>query len=313
MFISEEKLDVTQISLTGTRALALIGLLIIAPHSFEEIRNKFIKMGIFEEKNSDDILRIDLGTIKSMGCELSRPCASNGYKYVLEKHPFSLNLDKDDIKLLKRAYTKIKNNTSLEVLIEYDNLFKKISDFVYDVEIKEQLLGISILKYYDINEIKELLQDCESQKIIELIYRNQELKKDIQKVLKAEKLVFQNDKIYLYAFDTEINCSTVLLYKRIKKFISKKFDEKKLQTKRICVTYKLQNFDKDLLLDNEKILEEKNSTIIVEGSFYNNFFATQRILSFGPKCIVISPLEIKEAIINKLKLMKEVYNDKRNS
>ena len=40
MFISEEKLEVTQISLTGTRALALIGLLIIEPLSFEEIRKE---------------------------------------------------------------------------------------------------------------------------------------------------------------------------------------------------------------------------------------------------------------------------------
>ena len=308
MFISEEKLEVTQISLTGTRALALIGLLIIEPLSFEEIRKKFLEMGIFEEKNSDDILRIDLNTIKSMGCELSRPCISNGYKYVLKKHPFSLNIDKDDVKLLKRAYTKIKNNITLEVLIEYDELLKKIAEFVYDEEVKEYLLGISVLKYYDINEIKELIKDCKTQKIIELVYKNPETKKDNQKILKLEKLVFQNDKIYLYGFDTERQYSTVLLYKRIKKIISKKQDEKFIQPRNIEIIYKLRNFDKNLLLDNEKIIEEENDSIMIQGTFYNDFLAIQRVLSLGSKCTIISPLEIKDAVISKLKAMKEVYN-----
>ncbi len=308
MFISEEKLEVTQISLTGTRALALIGLLIIEPLSFEEIRKKFLEMGIFEEKNSDDILRIDLNTIKSMGCELSRPCISNGYKYVLKKHPFSLNIDRDDVKLLKRAYTKIKNNITLEVLIEYDELLKKIAEFVYDEEVKEYLLGISVLKYYDIDEIKELIKDCKTQKIIELVYKNPETKKDNQKILKLEKLVFQNDKIYLYGFDTERQFSTVLLYKRIKKIISKKQDEKFIQPRNIEIIYKLRNFDKNLLLDNEKIIEEKNDNIMIQGTFYNDFLAIQRVLSLGSKCTIISPLEIKDAVISKLKAMKEVYN-----
>ena len=132
MFVAEEKFDVTQISLTGTRALTLIGLLMVAPYSFEEIKKNFIERGLFEEKSSIDILRIDIGTIKSMGFELSRPCASNEYKYALQKHPFSLKLNLDDIKLLKRAYNKIKNELSIEILFEYDDLFRKIADFIYD-------------------------------------------------------------------------------------------------------------------------------------------------------------------------------------
>lgn len=308
MFVSEEKLDVTQISLTGTRALALIGLLIVAPYSFEEVKKKFIELGLFDEKSSDDILRIDIGTIKTMGCEISRPCASNGYKYVMQKHPFSLVLTLDDVKLLKRAYSKIKDNLSLEILIEYDDLFRKIADFVYEEEIKEALLGISFLKYYDVNEIKELYSDCNSQKIIELVYKNQEIKKESLKKIKAQALVFKNDKIYLHGYDFEKKESTVLLYKRIKKIISKEFDDEILKQKNITITYQLKNVDEKVFWDNEKIVEKKEKNYIVQGSFYNEFLATQRILSFGAKCVVISPLEFRDSIINKLKEMKEVYN-----
>ena len=60
MLVLDGKTDLNQISLTGVRALALIGLLIIAPRSLEEIRKSFINMHIMDNNHSDDILRIDL-------------------------------------------------------------------------------------------------------------------------------------------------------------------------------------------------------------------------------------------------------------
>lgn len=308
MFVSQEKLDVTQISLTGTRALVLIGLLISAPQSFEEIKQKFLEMRLFEEKSSDDILRIDIGTIKSMGCELSRPCVSNGYRYSLQKHPFSLVLTKDDVKLLKRAYNKLKNNLTLETLYDYDDLFRKIANQVYDEEIKEELLGISILKYYDIQELKEISSDCKEQKIYELVYRNQETKKETLKKIKVQRLTFQNDKIYLYGYDFEKEDSTVLMYKRIKKIISKTDDEKVIKPKNFLAKYELQNIDKNELLEDENVVQQNEKTYIIEGAFYNEFYATQRVLSFGSRCVVLEPLEFRDFVIDKLKAMKEVYN-----
>ena len=309
MFKPEETLEVTQISLTGTRSLALIGLLIIAPRSFEEIKQIFIEMGIFDKNNSDDILRIDLNTIKSAGCEITRPCPSNGYKYVLKKHPFSLNLTKEDIKLLKKVYNKAKNNSNLNTLINLDNLFKKIAEFVFDEDIKEYILGISVLKYYNIEEIKEFINDCEQHKTIELVYRNPETKKDSQKTIKAQKLVFQNDKIYLYGYDIEKKISTVLLIKRIKKIISKFFDNNNFSINETSVTFKLKNFDTDVLTENEFVIEKNEDFCIINGTYHNDFLAIQRMLYFGPNCTVIEPLEIKNEIITKLKEMREVYND----
>ena len=308
MLLSEEKLDVTQISLTGTRALVLIGLLILAPQSFDEIKSKFIEMGLFDEKSSVDILRIDIGTIKSMGCEISRPCQSNGFKYVLQKHPFSLTLSSDDVKLFKRAYNKLKNTLTLEIIFEYDNLFKKIAEHIYDEKIKEEILGISVLKHYDIQSLKEIFSDCETQKILELVYRNQETKKEGVKKIKAQRLVFQNDKIYLYGYDIEKEYSTILLYKRIKKIISKTDDKTIIKPKNFLIKYKLKNIVQEILSKDEKIIQQDNNTIIVEGTFYNDFLATQKILSYGLKCTVLEPIEFKNSIIEKLKEMKEVYN-----
>lgn len=308
MFQPEEKLDVTQISLTGTRSLVLIGLLIIAPRTFDEIKQIFIEMGIFDKKNSDDILRIDLNTIKLAGCELTRPCKSNGFTYSLKKHPFALELTKDEVKLLKRVYTRIKDKINIKVLIAYDDLFRKISDFVFDEEIKENLLGISALKHFNVDEIKEFYSDCEQHKTLELVYKQPETKKEVLKNVKAQKLVFQNDKIYLYGYDKNIKASTVLFLKRIKKVLSKTFDNADIPSTEIEVIFKLKDFDIEDLTESEAILETNEKESLTKGVYYNNFLAIQRILSFGPKCTILEPMEIKEQVVAKLKEMREVYN-----
>ena len=81
--------DLNQISLTGMRSLVLISLLIAAPRTIEEIREAFLELNIIDETQSIDTLRIDINTIKTMGCEISRPTPKNGHKYTLLDHPFS--------------------------------------------------------------------------------------------------------------------------------------------------------------------------------------------------------------------------------
>ena len=112
----------------------------------------------------------------------------------------------------------------------------------------------------------------------------------------------------MHGYDYEKENSTVLLYKRIKKFISKTTDETIIKPKNVIITYQLQNFDKDALTKDEKIVEQKENVCIVEGAFYNEFYARQRVLSFGSKCTVLSPIDFRNSVIEKLKEMKEVYN-----
>ena len=56
------------------------------------------------------------------------------------------------------------------------------------------------------------------------------------------------------------------------------------------------------------MLESAEGGWIVEGRYYNEFFAVQRILSFGASCTVLEPSELREEVIRKLKSMRNVYN-----
>ena len=95
MFVVAEQDDLGQISLTGMRALVLYGLLLERPVSLADIRAKYMEYNIMKEHHTDDIIRIDLNTLKAFGCEISRASKSTNNKYVLMEHPYSIKLDND--------------------------------------------------------------------------------------------------------------------------------------------------------------------------------------------------------------------------
>ena len=302
-----EKTNLCQISLTGMRALVLLGLLIKAPRSLDEIRAEFIKLNIMEESHSDDILRIDLNTLRTMGCEITRSCAKTEYKYVLTSHPYTLDLDLEDIAIVRKVYKKIKDNLSIKELLEFDALLKKIASFVKNDDVKEALYGVSDFKNFDLQMIEELHEDCCQERTLKLIYRNPETKENSEKEIATERIVFQNDKIYLYGIDIEKKERVMLNIKRIKSILARTLNGG-IEVKKVCVKFFVRNFGVLEIEQNETILETKDDNTLVEGVYHNEFLATQRILAFGANCVVLEPQSFKEHIIQKLKDMRNNYN-----
>ena len=307
MFKTADKADLNQISLTGLRALVFIGLLISKPRSFEEIRNAFMELKIIEKTNSDDILRIDLNTIKIMGCEIQRCSQKTGYKYILTKHPFSIKITTKEVEVLKKVYNSIKKEVSLSVLLKYDELFKKIAFHVNDEETREALLGVSVFKYFDPSVIAILYDDCKFKRSLKLVYRKVSSKYETTKNIIAQDLVFKNDKIYLHGFDKDIQEPTVLNLRNILSILERTTETLEIPQKSFEIKFRVRNFDPDMLEENETILEAKTDYCVIRGIYHNEFLATQRIMSFGAKCVVLEPLEFKNSIIEKIKEMRKTY------
>ena len=299
--------DLNQISLTGVRAIALIGLLIVEPRSLEEIRQAFIDMKIMEESHSDDILRIDMNTIKAMGCDISRSSAKTDYKYVLSRHPFSLPVSDEIIKTFRRVYDKLKDKADIATLIEYDSLFKKVAPYIFDYDQREAFLGISAIRYFDTELLQELLDCAENGEIVELAYVKPGTYGEKIKEILAQKVVFKNDKVYLYGYDVNKKDSVILSLKGIKRLISRKLSKKGFEPKTVNVRFFLKDFGMDTLENEETIVSTEENGYIIEGKYFNDFVATQRILSLGSNCVVISPVEFKNSIISKLKEMRKIY------
>lgn len=302
-----KKEELNNISLTGMRSLVLLSLLIKAPRSLDEIREAFLELQLIDKNCSNDTLRIDINTIKSIGCKLSRPTPNNNHKYELLDHPFSLKITNEDIRYFKKVYSRLKVEADIKILMEFDELINKIAEHISDIEIKENFIGISAFKYFEDAFIKDLLNDCKKEHTLELLYRKPPSKNEYIKEVIAQKLVFNNDQVYLHCFDKSIRESIVLNVKRIVKVISRKMKENSPDFKYVTVKFHLKDFDIDTLTDSEMIIESSENGCIVEGNYYNKFLAIQRMLSFGSKCTVLEPSEIRAEIITKLKEMRKIY------
>ncbi|MBR1776794.1 WYL domain-containing protein [bacterium] len=304
-----EKTDLCQISLTGLRAIVLIGLLMERPRSLDEIKQAFVEYNIMDEDNSSDILRIDLNTLRAMGCQISRADKKTGNKYVLLKHPFELNITTDEVNLLRKAYRKLKNTSNIKTLIGYDRLFKKLAYYVGDNSVKEEILGLSVLKSLNTDLITELLEDCKLKMEIHLEYKSPVHEKILEMQVEAKDLVFKNDKVYVYAFDINKKEAVTLNVSRILKIIFRKSGEGNDNINPKIIEFKLKYFGVNGLLDCEKIISENSGGYLIRGEYHNDFVAMQRILSFGSDCTVVSPTDFRDEIIQKLKKIREIYDE----
>lgn len=309
MLIKAEKTELNQVSLTGIRSIILLGLLIQAPRSLEEIREMFVQFHIMEEEHSDDILRIDLNTLRAMGCDITRACAKTDYKYEIQNHPFALVINKEEMNLLKRVYKKLKESIGLQQLIILDSVFKKIATQVGEKSVREELRGLSALKDFDTEELLHMSEDCNCGAIYKLKYKTPTSRVDAEKEIVAENLVFKNDKVYLYGYDLNKQESIVLNVKRITSILSRKIGNKNISTQPIVVKFFLKSFSSLGLDSNESILEKTKDGFLIQGQYHNEFLATQRMLSFGSSCTVLEPQELVEHIIQKLKDTRKNYNE----
>ncbi len=307
MQLIKTKTDTSQISLTGVRALILLRLLTERPRSIEEIRQYFINMGVMDESSSYDVIRIDLNTLKASGCEISRSNMKTNFKYELLQNPFNLNITSQEISVLKRAYNKLKNILSVNDLIKYDELFEKIAPYISDESVRQELLGISVLKRHSINSIKEFLKDAKLKRTVKLKYKAASSNTETLKEVVVSKVDCKNDKIYLLGFDKISQEAVMLHIKRIKEIISRSEEDSGINITPVSVKFFLKDFGPSGLSNDESILEIKDDGYVIEGNYHNDFIAIQRILSFGPNCTVISPDEFKQNIIEILKKMKEIY------
>ena len=211
--------------------------------------------------------------------------------------------------MLKKAYKIIKDGASIELLLSYDSLFKKIANYVYDGEIKEQLYGISSLKYVNTEKLKEFVDYCKNQNTMTIEYRDAGASKIKQKEILAQKIEMHNNKVYLFGYDFEKQDSVMLPVKRIIRVLDRKLNsDNVIETKPVEVKFFLKNFNSAGIDSCEQIVESHDDiSQIIKGVYHNEFVAVQRMLSFGPTCIVLEPAEIKQKVIDKLLSMKEIY------
>ena len=307
MFKFDEQCNPRQISLTGVRAIVILAMLSIKPCTFEELKDFLIQSNIVNREYSIDTIRIDLNTLKYIGCDISKATKKTNNSYILRSNPFQLSISEDEAQILSKIYKGIYKNLSIDRLLEYDDLFEKITTLISDENIKEYLRGISILKGLDKKLIQELLADARKHTRLTISYLAGNTK-DIEYDITIEKLGFRSDKLYIYCYNHSIGKRTFLNFSRLKKVLVRQLRSDDIDTNDTIVEFNLNNYKDYVLETNEEIVNTNGDMATVRGAYYTDFIALQRVLSFGPDCVVLSPEGIKTTLIEKLQSMREQYD-----
>ncbi len=295
-----------QVSMTGARALVIFIYILKEPRTFEEIRQFLIDCGVVSKEYSIDTIRIDINTLKSIGCEITKAIKKTNNKYGVISHPFRLKPEISEIDAIKKVYNKIAKTASPRTLLNYHRLFAKIADYTDDNYIKEQLAGISILKDVKLDLVEELVSNEKKHNKIRILYKpasSDEVEYDIT----LERIGVRSGKLYVFCYNHNLGTRSFLNVSRIKSIICNIFDKDSTIGLDVNVKFQLKSHDEYELDENETIIEEHEKYVIVEGRYFNEFIAVQRMLSFSPDCKVIEPCEIKEKVIEKLEGMRLLY------
>jgi predicted DNA-binding transcriptional regulator YafY len=319
MAFENKKLDSKNLdntSVTALRIISILNILLKEPLSDDDI-NKKLQEKTKETRNlSNDTICIYINTLRTLGCEISRPSKNTGYKYVLKTHPFKLNLSNDEINTIIEIRKYISTLGNWKLAVEIDDLFNQIFDTI-NSESKKNFLAVKKTALCREVNIENILPElnliekyCAQNTDIILIYNSPNSgEKEI--CINAEKLTLENGSFYLWGYNYELDETLYLRLDRIKSIKVISIKGKNKTNKGFEAIYKLTggSIFSFVLSESEKILEKNDGELIVQTKVKNKFKFIQKALSYGSDCTVISPENIRKEIISRLKMMAETYND----
>ena len=311
-FLKTNTVTYNLMSFTAFKSILLFTLLIDGPKSYEEMQKFFKNHEYLHESISIDTLRIYLNSLREVGCKISKKTINGTTRYWIDSHPFALKFDEKQIKSIIKIYKAISKNIEVRDLIALQTFFTKISQYVENEELKLKLQNISPISNIDYQLILDLLKYAQNNTEINVYYNSANSgKKDITIIV--DKVFINNSKLYISGINSEYNTYSSFLVSKIIKINSINLKEKTLSTPELTVGYQYTKDDNENfeLLNNEKIIQNKDNVLTVEITSKNKFEITQRIMSHSIKCKVLYPQSYKEDIIATLKRMKEGYIEKQ--
>ena len=295
-------------STTGYRILLILKSLIEKSRTIDELVSIVEKNSLVNKSLSKDTIRMDINTLKTAGCEITRPSKANEYKYELEKHPFILNLSEEEIEKL----INIRNSISLELTIDevfiLNSLYKKIIELSFNEEQIEIIENTSPLINLDKKIYNELMSSKLKNRKIEVKYNSPNMGEEEFYVIPIN-VVYENGIAYLKCFNYKYNAISMLDISRIFKISKIEMEKTYKPETSYNVIYEVK---KDIttifeIQINEKVISETDEKFVIEAKVENEFLFIQRVMQLGTNFKIISPEFFKEKLINKIKQIQRVY------
>ena len=297
-------------SFTGFKSLFIFSLLLEGPKSYEEIREKFREHEYLREDVSIDTLRVYLTSLKHSGCVIERMKKAEGGRYKLVSQPFELSISEEQVKGLIKIYKVIMKSVDAADLFVYEKFLRKLASYTRNSVLSEALNKVSVFNKFDMRMVEDLIKYSKQKALIKILYNSPSSNQKEIAVL-AKDIVYTNGKLYLSGVGLEYKNETTYLIERIVRIVDVDLNvPSDIELKPITVGYELSISAPNIRLgEQDKIVEIKDESVIVETKTTNMFVMKRKILEYGPLCTVLYPQEFRDDIIKTLKEMKAGYQN----
>lgn len=297
----------TNISLTAYRAIKILKLLMEKPSTSAEIIEVLKQDELTMRSVSDDTLRVTMNSLKAVGCKIARPCPKNNYHYILTEHPFRAKFSAPEINVLMQIRQYFLDSCQWRTVIELNNFYDKIIASHCDVENVDLLNKNRPFAKVRANILKTFYEKDLGKKEILMTYATSS--KKIEKInISSERVFCEAGKLYVLGWYYKRNTCSYFNAEKILEFHS--IEPKKLtETRENKVLYKVTGVEALTFRCNsdERILEQTEKEITVECTATSEFKIVQRLLSFGCDFELISPMYLKNHLLEKLSKIKARY------
>lgn len=295
---------------TGLRILFIIKLLLIEPRKKADLVNAINKNPILSNVSKDTI-SLDIETLNKCGFNILKKGRCKGQYYVLDKTPFSIGLQRKELKALKLAKKAAFSYFDFRDLISLYETLEKIAPYIENEKRAQELLNFGIFLKVNFDLVKKLDEHCKNNDKITILYKTPREIKPRKITLSCLYLeYFKNtDKLYLWGIADDYTEPVYLRADKILK-IEKVFDKKeskKLNFSNLNFEISTTKNSQIEIAQNEQIMAIDQKTVKLSAKYYNKFNMTQRLLSFGAGLVGIGNKKFKNDVVKELKAILEVY------
>ena len=166
-------------NLTAYRILKILLWLQQEPLTLDMINSRFDTDPLIDKTLSQDSIGLYLNTLKAIGCEITRPTATNGYQYELKYHPFSYELTPEHIGFFQQLLQQLSSLTVQQISFEdYVHFYQWINTVIENCsnlnkqQLAEEILGSTLTMPYKQLAIiiSELRQAISKQQVLDITY-----------------------------------------------------------------------------------------------------------------------------------------------
>lgn len=307
-FNKSNKITYNLMSFTGYKSLLLFEMLLESPKTYEEIRDYFKNHEYIKESISLDTLRVYITSLKRVGCNILRTKHPDGALYSLVSHPFEFKISEAQIKALAKIYRILVTTASVADVFGFECFISKLADEIRCEELSSAIAKQSIFKNLDKTLLADLLEHVKANHKITIQYNSPKSGLMPIDVIVSDIGLSQN-KIYLYGISCKYNQESSYPIERIMSILDVDTEtHPTVKLDYITVGYELSTQNSNIKLDdNEKIVEIRDDSIVVEACTTNLFMLKRRILEYGASCTVLYPESFRQDIINTLLNMRKGY------